>query len=229
MDQLAPPQSLADEHAVLVDHVSARAEAVLRAVDENRWPDVELRRLVDHLRYELLDQAGHEERLLFPLVGGCASPQVRPLLAEHAALRALTEQLGALAVGPGRDVDHLAGRIRRLRRLLERHVVEEERALAGVTLDGIGARRRPPWCRGWCSAVEGPLLDLDAFPDASAEEAVVRRVTRLRSGDCVEIRSSRGPHVLRWALHRGWPVDLRWTHLAEGPDVWRMQVLRPDG
>jgi hypothetical protein len=199
MDQPAPALSLADEHAVLVEQVSTRANAVLLAVDESRWPDVELRRLVDHLRYELLDQAGQEERLLFPLVGGCAAPPVRPLLAQHAALRSLTERLGALAAEPGQDVDQLAGGVRRLRRLLERHVVEEERALATVTLDGVGARGRPPWCRGWSSALEGPVLDLDAFPEESAAEAVVRRVTRLGTGDSVEIRSSRGPQVVRRA------------------------------
>ncbi|MGY1643233.1 hemerythrin domain-containing protein [Geodermatophilus sp. SYSU D00703] len=227
MDLPPPALSLADEHAALVEQVGTRADAVLLAVEENRWPDVELRRLVDHLHYELLDQAGQEERLLFPLVGGCAAPRVRPLLAEHAALRTMTEQLGALAVEPGPDVDPLARGVRQLRRLLQRHVVEEERALATVTLDGVGTRGRPPWCRGWWGALEEPVLDLDVFPRESAEEAVVRRVTRLRSGDSVEIRSTRGPQVLRRAVHRTWPVDVRWTtHLAEGPEEWRVQAMR---
>src|SRR4051794_10443924 len=58
---------LADEHAVLLDEVRYRNHAVLSALGEGRWPDRELEALVDYLRYEVLDQAVTEERLLFPL------------------------------------------------------------------------------------------------------------------------------------------------------------------
>src|SRR3954465_14275597 len=60
---------LADEHAVLLDEVRYRNHAVLSALGEGRWPDREVEALVDYLRYEVLDQAVTEERLLFPLTG----------------------------------------------------------------------------------------------------------------------------------------------------------------
>src|SRR3954462_5572349 len=75
---------LADEHGVLLDEVRYRNHAVLSALGEGRWPDREVGALVDYLRYEVLDQAVTEERLLFPLTGdGLADPRLHRLLSRH--------------------------------------------------------------------------------------------------------------------------------------------------
>src|SRR3954465_5753600 len=75
---------LADEHAVLLDEVRYRNHAVLSALGEGRWPDREVDALVDYLRYEVLDQAASEERLLFPLAGeGLVDSLVHRLVTDH--------------------------------------------------------------------------------------------------------------------------------------------------
>src|SRR4051794_36459169 len=85
---------LADEHGVLLEEVRHRNHDVLSTLDEGRWPDREVEALVDYLRYEVLDQAVTEERLLFPLAGhGLADAGVHRLVTDHARLRDLTDRL----------------------------------------------------------------------------------------------------------------------------------------
>jgi hypothetical protein len=60
---------------------------------------------VDHLRYEVIDQAATEERLLFPLAeGGLAGQGKDALLDDHVSLRDLTDRLAATAPADDRHI-----------------------------------------------------------------------------------------------------------------------------
>ncbi|WP_448624969.1 hemerythrin domain-containing protein [Geodermatophilus sp. URMC 64] len=219
---------LVDEHAVLIEQVTTRTEKILQAVAGHRWPADQLQRLIDYLHDELLDQTVHEERLLFPAAGGCSAEQIRPLLADHAALRRSVEELTRLAAdaAPTPDADQLLRVMRSLRRMLSAHAVREERALAPVTLDGVGARRRPAWSRTWYWLLETPVLDLDALPACSVAEAVTRRLARLRVGDSVEIRCSRDAAAVRTTLARRRSAGFSETGITGGPQEWRRRITR---
>ena len=91
-------QTLVDEHRVLWHEIEVRRGEVLLALGDGDWPVSQIGRLVDYLRFELLDQAVNEERLLFPLTPGkWRDPRVAQLLEDHVVLRDATNALADLA------------------------------------------------------------------------------------------------------------------------------------
>ncbi|MGH3302302.1 MAG: hemerythrin domain-containing protein [Streptosporangiaceae bacterium] len=89
-----PPLTLAEEHVLLPSQVAARAEELLTAAAQGRWPGAELAALAGYARAEVLRQASDEKTLLFP----AASPRdVAGLARDHARLRSEAEPLARAA------------------------------------------------------------------------------------------------------------------------------------
>ncbi|TFV63945.1 DUF2249 domain-containing protein [Geodermatophilus sp. DF01-2] len=229
MNQRSQGHLLADEHAILLQQVEAHEDRILTVLRDGRWPRRELRELVDYLRYELLDQAAHEERLLFPLAtGGFGSAQVEVLMRDHVALRDAADRLAReidAEIGE-QDGNRLAEFLLDLRQQLDRHLAREERALATTTLEGIEPRRRPTWSRTWYPLTEGPVLDLDVLPVGFATRVAMQRLARLSADETVEVRSHSAPTVLSALVADRWGADYGWTYLEEGPQRWRAEVTR---
>ncbi|CCG05675.1 hemerythrin domain-containing protein [Blastococcus saxobsidens] len=220
---------LVDEHAVVLQQVKARMDPILGALGDGHWPRTELQDLLDYLRYELLDQTVHEERLLFPLAaGGFRNAEIEQLVDDHVALRDAADRLvEEVAAGPEeRDSDELATFLRHLHNLLDAHLVREERMLAAVTLEGVEGRRRPTWSRDWYPLTQGPVLDLDVLPEQHAARVAMQRLARLSEGEVVEVSSSRALTVLRASVANRWAADYGWTCLEEGPNRWRAEITR---
>lgn len=221
---------LADEHEVLLHEVGARTDRLLETLAGGEWPAQEMRALLDYLRYEVLDQATHEERLLYPLVRrGFADQRVRRLLDEHVQLRDAADALAAEATAPAgrRHPDRLASVLTDLTAALRRHLREEQEVLAAVTPAGITSLRRSPHRHEWFPMTEGALLDLDHLPADGATAAVVDRLTRLRPGEGVELRSTAPLGAVETALRRhGTTADLGWIYREEGPSQWRARIVR---
>src|ERR1051326_4388201 len=123
-----PPLTLADEHALLLGQVTARAEELLTAAARGQWPGTELAALAGYARAEVLRQASDEEALLFP--AGPSQAAAR-LARDHARLRAAAETLARAASGeqaltPGQ----LAAATREFVAQLEHHLSVEEKLLA---------------------------------------------------------------------------------------------------
>jgi uncharacterized protein (DUF2249 family)/hemerythrin-like domain-containing protein len=218
--------SLADEHAVLFDEVRYRNHAVLSALGEGRWPDQELEALVDYLRYEVLDQAVTEERLLFPLTGdGLVDGRVHRLVTDHVRLRDLTDRLAdARRTRP--DPAVLVDTLDTVVRFLDRHMREEEGALATVTAAGVESLRQPFRCHLWFPVTEGHVLDLDALPHEFAHRAAVDRFLRLPPGEQIVVRSQHELDGLWNALTSRLPGEIGWVYLEEGPQRWQAEVTR---
>ena len=85
-----PPLTLAEEHVLLLWQVTARAEELLTAAADGRWPGAELAALAGYAQAEVLRQISDEETLLFP-----AAPvrQAAALARDHARLRSAAELL----------------------------------------------------------------------------------------------------------------------------------------
>jgi uncharacterized protein (DUF2249 family) len=217
---------LADEHAVLLDEVRYRNHAVLSALGEGRWPDREVEALVDYLRYEVLDQAVTEERLLFPLAPeGLANDSVHRLVTDHVRLRDLTDRLadaGRTRPEPAVLVEMLDTAVA----FLDRHMREEEAALASATAAGVESLRQPFRCHLWFPMTEGGVLDLDALPHEFAQRAAVERFLRLRPGEQIVVRSRRELGGLWSALTCRLPDEIGWVYLEEGPERWQAEVTR---
>src|SRR2546429_2654406 len=90
--------TLAEEHALLLHEVSARAEVLLREAEEGRWPAEQLRALVDYLHLEVLQQVVDEEWLLFRSAYHTPDELAR-LRREHLELRLAIDVLAQAAAG----------------------------------------------------------------------------------------------------------------------------------
>jgi uncharacterized protein (DUF2249 family) len=220
---------LADEHAVLLHEVRTRGRAVRAALSEGRRPDHEVAGLVDYLRYEVLDQAVTTERLLLPLARkSLAGGDVHRLVDDHVHLRDLADQLANVATangddpGPG-DLTELLGD---LDAFLVRHMRAEEALLSPTTTAGVESLRQPFRCHLWFPLTEGPEVDLDDLPQEFARRAALERLSRLRQGERLLVKSSFELDGLWNALSSGRPGEYGWAYLEEGPERWRAEVTR---
>ena len=220
----ATVRPLAEEHGMLLREVDRRVGRALDSLAAGRWPVGQVERLVDFLRYEVLDQVAEEERLLYPLIdGGFADPRLRELVAEHVHLRDLIDQLAMSTTAR----DRLAGVLTELSAALRDHLDHEQRALSPVTPVGIEALRHPFRSHEWFVVTEGPVLDLAELPREQCEAAALDRLLRMRPGDRVEVRSTRSLEPLVGQLRQhDLMTDYGWVYLEEGPGAWRAEITR---
>ena len=222
-------QTLVDEHGVLWHEIEVRRGDVLHALGAGDWPVAELGRLVDYLRFELLDQAVNEERLIFPLAGRPSDPGVAQLLADHVELRDTTNALADLGSLPegARDPGLLITMLDDLYGVLDRHLKAEERVLSGASEWGVTAGRRPFRPHQWFRLTEGPVVDADALPREAATELMLERLSRLHPGERVEIRSSARLHALEAAFQRRrMTADYGWAVEEERSGACRVGIVR---
>jgi uncharacterized protein (DUF2249 family) len=220
---------LADEHAVLLHEVRNRERAVHAGLGAGHWPQVEVESLVRYLRYEVLDQAVTEERLLFPLTGGgAADDRLRQLVIDHVRLRDLTDALAdtATAVAPLRQPDRLLGTLDALVPLLDGHMRREQTLLSEATVAGVESLRRPFRCHSWFPLVEGGDVDLDVLPPEFAHRAAMERLGRMRPGEGVRLTASHELDGVWAALAGRLPGEYGWMYLEEGPERWQADITR---
>lgn len=225
-----PVRLLTEEHSLLLQEVDSRVQRVLDVLARGGWPDADIEMLLAYLRYVVLDQAAHEEGLLYPLArNGNADPRLQRLSEEHAHLRDLTVELSdALAAAPdARDPEQFASTLLELTSALEDHVREEGEVLTRVTPVGVGALRRPLESANWFLLTEGDVVEYDRLPPAFAGWAAIERLTRLHAGDRIEVQSRHSLESLHALLvRRGEAADFAWTYLEEGPEAWRAEITR---
>lgn len=221
------PRTLVDEHALLLAQVAGRAEQVLAAIAEDRWPAEELRALVGYLRAELLHHAADEEWLLFP--ARHPAPVFGRLARDHDRLRAATEVLEQAAADAGLHSSvQVAVVTRDLLDQLRGHLAAEELALAAADAPASVPATTGPGSRQheWYQLTEGPVINLDALPRDEVTDAAVDRLMRLRSGEQVELRSARDPEAVWQRIDQLSPGRYGFAYLQDGPVQWRVQVTR---
>jgi uncharacterized protein (DUF2249 family)/hemerythrin-like domain-containing protein len=218
---------LANEHALLRAEIGERRQQVLDAVAADRWPEAETHALVNFLRYEVIDQAVHEERSLFPLMPrGFDDPRIRRLVAEHIGLREATDSLDAAVRRRDGDGRRIAAALDELNRQLDIHLRDEEEVLSPLAGSGAGARPSVAGARTMFSLTEGPTLDLALLPADRAEEVALDRLLRMRPGDRVQVRSDASLERLWRLLRQHAAGEYGWTYLREGPLRWEAELVR---
>ncbi len=221
-----PPLTLADEHVLLLWHVTARAEELLAATSHARWPAAELAALAGYAQAEVLRQTSDEEALLFPAV---PSREAARMARDHARLRSAADLLARAAAGEQpMSPDQVAATARYFVAQLGHHLRAEENLLASRhtprAVPGTAALGGHP--HEWYLLTEGPVVDLDAVPLGQAVAAAVDRLLRMRRGEQVELQSGTGLDPVWREISQLSPGGYQFISVQDGPDRWRMQVTR---
>jgi Hemerythrin HHE cation binding domain len=220
-----PPQTLADEHMLLLGQVAVRAGELLAAAARGRWPAAELAALTGYIRAEVLRQVSGEEMLLFPAAPSAAAALAR----DHARLRAGADLLQRVASGEqGMASGQLAAAAGDFVTQLERHLSAEETALAAADPPGtVAATTALGWHpHEWYPLTEGPAIDLGALPAGQAVAAAVARLLRLGSAEQVELQWGCDLSPVWREMDRLSPGGYGFVSLQDGPGRWRMRVTR---
>jgi uncharacterized protein (DUF2249 family) len=221
-----PPLTLAEEHVLLLWQVTARAEELLTAAADGRWPGAELAALASYAQAEVLRQASDEEALLFP---AAPAREVAGLARDHARLRSAAERLARAAAGEQTmSAGQVAVAARDFAAQLERHLRVEENLLAsGRTAQGVpGTVTLGGHPHEWYPLTEGPVVDLDALPQGQMVAAAVDRLLRMGRGEQVELVSGTDLNPVWREISELSPGGYRFTVVQDGPLRWRMQVTR---
>ena len=224
-----PPLTLSEEHVQLLWQVTARAEELLTAARDGRWPAAELAALAGYARAEVLRQVSDEEVLLFPDASARATAG---LARDHARLRSAAEVLDRAASGEQpMSAWQVAVTARDFAALLERHLQAEEKLLASghAAQDVPGTTAHGGHRHEWYPLTEGPEVDLDALPRDQAVAAAVERLLRMHHGEQVELLSGTDLEPVWRETSELSPGGYRFTVLQDGPARWRMQVTRRQG
>jgi uncharacterized protein (DUF2249 family) len=218
-----PPLTLAEEHVLLLWQVTARADELLTAAADGRWPGAELAALAGYAQAEVLRQASDEEALLFP---AAPARDAAGLARDHARLRSAAEALARAAAGEQpMSARQAAIAARDFAAQLERHLRAEEELLApGRAAQGTAALSGHR--HEWYPLTEGPVVDLDALPLGQAVAAAVDRLLRMRRGEQVELQWGTDLDPVWREISELSPGGYQFTALQDGPPRWRMQVTR---
>jgi uncharacterized protein (DUF2249 family) len=221
-----PPLTLAEEHVLLLWQVAARAEELLTAAARGRWPGAELAALAGYAQAEVLRQISDEETLLFP---AAPARQAAALARDHARLRLAADLLARAAAGEQpMSPAQVAVVVRDFAAQLERHLRAEENLLASQRaprgVPGTVALGGHP--HEWYPLTEGPVVDLDALPAGQAVAAAVDRLQRMRRGEQVELQADTDLDPVWREISELSPDGYQFTVLQDGPDRWRMRVIR---
>jgi uncharacterized protein (DUF2249 family) len=224
-----PPATLGEEHALLMRELTARADPVLHEADEGRWPESQLRELLNYLHLEVLRQVTDTEWLLFRTTHQ-ATEELARLRQDHLELRVavdvLTQAAATAGGADGLSPRQLAAAIRDLLAQFDGHLTAEQQLLAtaGTATPSTASLGSQP--HEWYPLTEGPVIDLDQLPGAPGIDAAFSRLLRLAPHEQVELRSSSDPSPLWQRLFRTDPGGYGMTYLERGPRRWRLHITR---
>jgi uncharacterized protein (DUF2249 family) len=220
-----PALTLRAEHDLLLREVTARAEVVLSEADAGRWPQQQLRGLLDYLHLELLRHISDEEWLLFRM-SHHAPEDLAPLRHDHADLRGSIEELADMAAGDGdSSATELSRATSSLLAALEDHIRAEQDLLTAhdevPSTASLGSRPH-----AWYGLTEGPVINLAKLPGPLGVDAVLGRLLRLRDGEQVELCANIDPAPFWRRLAMADPGGYGFSYLAQGPEQWRVEITR---
>ncbi len=218
-----------DEDAQILWQATGRADALMRNLARGKDTHAELEALLGYLREVVLARISDEDRHALPALRQSSGhhPELDQLDQEHLRLRSDIDDLASAAQGHqerGRQADI----IRRLVNHLEAHLAAEARLMHGNRRTVSGDRQ---WLDAshWYPLTEGPCIEMDQLRPDQAEPAVLNRLTRLRTGEQVQLRGHRDPHQVWVRLQERDPGGYSWEATQDAADSWSVTVLRRAG
>lgn len=218
-------RSLSDEHANLLQQVTARCQAVSVTALTGDWPTHELYQLVDYLHVEVLQQMVNEEWLLFRESHNSEQALDR-LRTDHLELRLSIEALTLVTGDTARPtLRQLTDEVTNLRAALADHFTTEqaslEQAAATPSTSSLGGIPHH-----WYADAAGPVIDLVNLPGPLGIEVVLGRLLRMERGERIELRAATDPRPLWRRLAAADPDGYGFTYLLRGPQQWAVEIER---
>lgn len=214
-----------DEDASILWQATARGDALMRDLARGRDIRADVEALLGYLREVVLMRIADEDRHALPVLRRAHpdAPELAALQRQHLQLRSDIDDLASAAQGHIAR-EELAGVIRRLVNHLETHLTSEAAVLHRS--HDIAANERM-WVAAshWYPLIEGPVIEMDRLREDQAESAVLNRLTRLRPGEQVELRSGRDPHGVWIRLQQRDPGAHDWQATQDGAS-WSVTVRR---
>ena len=213
-----------DEDARILWQATARGDALMRDLARGRDSHADVEALLGYLREVVLTRISDEDRHALPVLRRARpdAPELAELQRQHLRLRGDVDDL---ALAAQRDIarEQLAGVIRRLIHHLEIHLVTE--AVLHRNQDAVANERMWVAASHWYPLIEGPVIEMDLLREDQAESAVLNRLTRLRPGEQIELRSSHDPHGVWVRLQQRDPGAHDWQATQDGAG-WSVTVRR---
>ncbi|GGB02697.1 aminotransferase [Brucella endophytica] len=71
-----------------------------------------------------------------------------------------------------------------------------------------------------------PLIDVRIIPPAERHPRIFGELTMLHPGAAMHVVSDHDPQPLHYQIEARFPGVFHWQYLAQGPDVWRIEIRR---
>lgn len=224
-------------HRSMLDDVRPLVEAVLVAASEGGDPQPARAALTRWCRVELLPHATAEEHVFYPAARTVAPQLIDAMIAEHAQLQALIDELGA-QTQPAR----MGATARALLAVLDSHIAKEnENMLPLLAADpAISVSTLLASMHGLLAAPaedhactchdepdpDHPVLDARAIPHAIRHATVFGALEAVGVGRGLILVAPHDPLPLLAQLEKRSPATFSVNYLERGPAAWRLSIVR---
>ncbi|MDO6966885.1 DUF2249 domain-containing protein [Rhizobium alvei] len=71
-------------------------------------------------------------------------------------------------------------------------------------------------------------VDVRLIPPNQRHPTIFGMLTALAPGAAMHVTSDHDPRPLHYQIETRWPDEFLWVYLANGPEVWKVQIRRAD-
>ncbi len=75
---------------------------------------------------------------------------------------------------------------------------------------------------------EIPSIDVRTIPPYERHPRIFGMLATLEPGGSMLIASDHAPRLLQYQIETNHPGQFSWEYLEEGPDVWRVRIVRQE-
>ncbi|MGZ8690678.1 MAG: DUF2249 domain-containing protein [Aeromicrobium sp.] len=233
----AAAERVVAHHRVMLDEVRHLVEAVILAAAEGRDPYPARDALVQWCRDDLLPHAKAEEDVLYPVAHTITPQLIDTMIAEHAQLASLIDELGAQA-----QPVRIAAASRALLAVLDSHIVKENEHMlpllaadpsisVSALLESMHGALDAPADDHTCNChdepePDHPVLDARAVPHAIRHATIFGALDAVGPGKGLILVAPHDPLPMLAQLEKRSPETFSVSYLERGPEAWRLSIVR---
>jgi uncharacterized protein (DUF2249 family) len=218
--------AMRSHHHQLSEQLTERATAVSGAVTQGLPHGPAVADLIAYMAAEVLPHAAAEEATIYPAAAAHSelAETVDAMTAEHKTLAAAAAQLGGLSDGAA-----VAEQAERIAALFASHAAVENDVLLPVLVRDEDADLGTLLAEMHAYARDAvPVLDVRELRPAQRHTTIFAVYEALLPGAGFVLVNDHDPKPLRYQFEAEHAGQFTWDYLAEGPEVWRVRIGRPE-